>query len=274
MSFPESFSIAQSYRDAESAADTKSERTRLRLLAVAADMLDHVPFPQLRPGDVAKRAALSRGLIYHYFEDLAELVTQVADDFTRLNAEGMARMPIDDKHFGYPEIVGYLSWILAVAVRNRGVMRLMHTQSDQLPRARAALDRFLFDVNQRLGAYTDAPHGLAFGPDERLLAGYMIGGGFNSLLRELFVHPNPRLPRFESEQALFELVQLAATLRHRQVHATDPLSEQVRAVASAFDLGFFTPCLQATARPAPQARPASMPRLRRMAAKAGSEPLA
>jgi hypothetical protein len=74
----------------------------------------------------------------------------------------------------------------------------------------------------------------------------MEADGFNALLRELFVYPNEHLPRLQTPQALFDLVQLVAGHRYRLIHGAPAPAADVRAVQQDFDRGFFEPCLEKT----------------------------
>jgi AcrR family transcriptional regulator len=268
MPLPDTFRLADDLTALAEAADTKAERTRLRLLASAAALLDDVPFAQLRPSDLADHAELSRPLIYHYFTDLGTLVTELVETFGQRLARMVASVPPSKVAYGYEAIVAHLAWLVRMYLHNRGLMRLMYTLADQLPGVKVTIDEITFLFNKSLGDHVDAPPGLHFGADERLLAGYMIGGGFDDLLRQLFQHRHDRLPAPRTAQQLFDLVQLMAALRHRQVHGSDPSPKEIRAVAKAFDLRLFDGCLPKRAAPSTmQPRRPSMTRLRRMVAK-------
>lgn len=270
MTAPKSFCLAEEFRSRSEAAETKAERTRQRLLAEATAMLDDVPFPLLRPADLAERAGISRGLIYHHFADLPALVTEIVEEFERRTQAGIATVRPLLGQGRYRDLVVYISWVLAVVLRNRGVMRLLLMPNDHLPEAKAIFDRVDFAMYRMVGDAVDAPSCLRFGARERLMIGYMFAGGFNTLLRELFVYPNERLPTFRSQAELFELVQLVATMRHRQLHAKDPSAREVASAAASFDPRVFDGCVdpRLNSTPTRDGRRPSMPRLRRMSAKA------
>jgi AcrR family transcriptional regulator len=245
MSFPASFSLSDDYLAASATATNKSERTRLRILGETTALLQQVHFSQLVPGGLATHIGVSRTLIYHYFKDLPGLAAEIASDYGRSCVAGVRQLAVAQGRFGYADLVGYLSWIMAVDLRNRGPARLMLVPQEQLPGVAAASRRFVFELQKAVGDSVDAPTNFAYGARERLMTGFIIGGGFDSLLRELFVFPNEFLPQVRTTRELFELVQLVATFRHRSVHGKDPTRAETEAVRKAFDLSFFEPCLEA-----------------------------
>jgi len=270
------FRLADEFLAQAASATTKAERSRLGLLAAAADVLDDVPFPQLRPADLAAHAGISRSLIYHYYADLAELTTALVDSFSERVRAVLPTLPVNQGDYSYASILAYLAWTVSVVLRNRGVYRVMATQADQLPAVKAAYEQLLYIFNKDIGSHVDAPPVLRFGRTERLFAGYFVGGGFENLMRQVFVDGKEDMPPPRTSKALFEMVQLVAVLRNRQVHGCDPSEAEIRAAAADFDMRVFEGCFKA-ARSAPASaqasvRPASMPRLRRMANKVSAKP--
>lgn len=242
MSFPDSFCLAEDYLRASEAALEKSERTRLRVLGSTVALLDRSTSTDLLPAELAQHVGVSRTLLYHHFTDLNGLLGTIVGDFEKRNVEFFKHLPPDHTRFDYPWLVGYVAWVTAVAVRNLGVMRLMHTRTDRLPAVNDTFQRLLFEMNRALGAHIQAPAGVQFSGRDRLLIGYMAAGGFNYLLRDLFVFPNSYLPRIESKEALFDLVKLVAGFRYRLIHGDGPPADDVRQIDEQFALSFFEPC--------------------------------
>jgi len=245
MSVLTSFSLADDYLAASVAAINKSERTRLKILGETTVLLQEVHFSQLVPGHLAAHIGVSRTLIYHYFKDIPGLAAEIASDYVQSCVAGVKQLAVSRGHFGYADIVAYLSWIMAVELRNRGPARLMLVPQEQLPGVVAASRRFVFDRQKALGYSVDAPTNFRYGARERVLTGYIVGGGFDSLRRELFALQNEFVPQARTTRELFELVQLVATFHQRSVHCKDPTKAETKAVRKAFDLSFFDPCLEA-----------------------------
>src|SRR5690606_29851449 len=59
----------------------KGERTRLRLLAATAGLLQSTYFHTLRVTDICRRARVSQGTFYLYFTDRNDIVATLLADF-------------------------------------------------------------------------------------------------------------------------------------------------------------------------------------------------
>lgn len=242
MEFPATFSLAADYQAASEQATDRSERTRLRVLAVTVAVLDKSTSTHVLPADLAREVGISRPLLYHHFGDPDGLLATIARDFAQRNVAFFRQLPSGAQRYTYPALVGYLAWILATAVRNRGAMRLMFGLTDRVASVNAVFGDLLHDLNQALGEQLQPPGHVPVSTADRLLLGYMEAEGFNALLRALFVYPNEKLPRLETPQALFDLVQLVAGHRYRLIHGGPPPARDVKAVRQRFDLAFFEPC--------------------------------
>jgi AcrR family transcriptional regulator len=237
------FRLADELQQQSASANLKkSVRTRLRIMAAAAALLDTIPYPQLRGIDVTSRAELSQGSMYRYFRDIPDLVTQLIELHEKAICREFPSPPQIKAVYDYPRIVKVLSWHQSCYLRNRGLFRVMHTQADQLPGVNAAVDRLTLTLHEQLGEFIDAPPVLPFGKGARLLAGQLVGGAMDELIRQLFQNENSNLPIPRTPDALFDLVQLCAILRHRLLHGSDPHPKVIRAVAREFDLSFFDGC--------------------------------
>ena len=265
---PLPFNLTQELFELSAGADNKADRTRLRLLASAAELLNEMPFTQMRPADLAERAEVSRALIYHHFADLPDLVTHLMGAFHRRLLVDLLRLAPGRDHDDYASIVRYLAWTLAVFMNNRGIMQLLFVHADQVPGVGAIVEDILHASNKGLGASMKPPAGLTWGGDDQLVAGYIIGGGVSDLLRRMLIPGHDQLPAPKSVAELFGVVQVMAVVRHREVHARDPSTAELKAVAQGFDRSVFDGCdFEIRESSSTPSRPASMPRLRRMANK-------
>src|SRR5262245_13062863 len=71
-------------RAADRPSQRKTERTRLRLMAAAAQCLEHGDEPgTLRVADIATKADLAHGTFYRYFADRGEAVETLVNEFAR-----------------------------------------------------------------------------------------------------------------------------------------------------------------------------------------------
>jgi AcrR family transcriptional regulator len=263
------FRLVDELREQASAAPTKVERTRLTLMASAAVLLDGRPFAQIRPADLAAHAQMSRAVIYHRFTDLPALVAELMETFERRVTLDLSAMAPRAKGFDYPTLVHYLSWTLNTFMRNRGIMRLLLSHADQVPGVDVVVERTLLAFNRVLGDAAEPPKGKKWSRANRLVVGYMIGGGVSDVLRRMLQPGHDELTAPRTPAEMLELVQLMAVIRHREMHGCDPTPEAIRTAGRSFDLSVFAPALgevQASTLPsAPM--PLAMQRLRRMASK-------
>jgi AcrR family transcriptional regulator len=242
MNFPATFSLAADYLAAAEQSTDRSERTRLRVLAVTVAALDKSISTHVQPADLAREVGISRPLLYHHFGDPGGLLETIARDFEQRNVAFFRQLPAGEQRYTYPALVGYLAWILATAVRNRGAMRLMFGLTDRVASINAVFNRLLHELNKALGEQLQPPGHVPISATDRLLLGYMEADGFNALLRQLFVYPNEHLPKLDTPRALFDLVQLVAGHRYRLIHGSPAPARDVKAVQQRFDLAFFDPC--------------------------------
>ena len=263
------FRLADELRDQAAVAPTKVERTKLTLLASAAILLDDRPFAQVRPADLAEHAQMSRAVIYHRFADLPALVAELMTAFEHRVTLDLSHMAPRRKKFDYETLVHYLAWTLNTFMRNRGIMRLLLSHADQVPGVDVVVERTLLAFNQVLGDASAAPKGIKWSPGKRLVVGYMIGGGVSDVLRRMLQPGHDQLEAPRSAVDMFELVELMAVVRHREMHGVDPSPGEIRLVAKTFDISTFDRALadlQPAALP-PALHRQAMQRLRRMAAK-------
>lgn len=270
---PVAIDMARELSAQSDVADSKAERTRLRLLATAAALLDSLPLTQMRPTDLADHAGVSRALIYHHFKDMADLVTQLMLVFEqRLVGDLLSIMP-EHADADYRSMVNYLAWTLHAFQRNLGLMRLLLTHADSVPGVEAIVERIMLAFNRRLGQAIRPPEDMVWTDSDRLIAGYLVGGGVSDLLWRILRPGHHGIPMPQTADAMFDLVQMMALMRHREIHGRDPTQAEVLGVAAEFDRGIFADCVQQTQIPAAVPPPASelrrpsVPRLRRMAAR-------
>ncbi len=265
------FRFADELREQAVLAPTKVERTKLTLLASAATLLDDRPFAQMRPADLAEHAQMSRAVIYHRFTDLPALVAELMTAFEQRVTLDLSLMAPSRKKFDYENLVHYLAWTLNTFMRNRGLMRLLLSHADQVPGVDVVVERTLLAFNQVLGDAATAPKGIKWNPGKRLVVGYMIGGGVSDVLRRMLQPGHDQLEAPRSATDMFELVELMAVIRHREMHGADPSQAEIRSVAKGFDISAFDLALSDLRPNAPPPAPhrQAMQRLRRMAAKGG-----
>lgn len=135
-----------------------TEARRAQLLEIGAGLFAEMPYDEVRITEVADRAGVSRGLLYHYFptkQDFAIAVTQIACSQVFDDADPDPSVPITD------QLRRVLSDYVAFAAEHADSYRAMHTGLIADPKVRqlrrADLARHEARVLVALGAGDAAP---------------------------------------------------------------------------------------------------------------------
>ncbi|MCC7047905.1 MAG: TetR/AcrR family transcriptional regulator [Alphaproteobacteria bacterium] len=205
--------FAQVLRQAARAtALRKTDRTRLKLLAAAADLLaGEGDATALRVADVASRAGLAHGTFYRYFADRQAIVEAVVADFARFLREAMSKLR--QGRPGSPERVrattlAYLRLFRA----NPGLMRCLMGLGAESDRFRAGFHALNLDWNGRVAqAIARRRAELSderFAPPEDLLPlAYALGGMIDEFLAQLYLRRDPALAHLaEDEETVADLL--------------------------------------------------------------------
>jgi AcrR family transcriptional regulator len=109
----------------------KTVRTRLRLMAAIAALLEEGGFHELRVADCAARAGLAHGTFYRYWPDREAAAQAVLADFM---AGVRARRPISAPGTAlYPRILAANRYYVRVYRENAGLMRCLMQLGNVLP---------------------------------------------------------------------------------------------------------------------------------------------
>lgn len=110
---------------------TKGERTRDRIVAAAARVLETSGYHHLRMADIAREADVATGSLYQYFENKTEITVTVLGEFLQR---------IESLLLGGPLSSDYEADIRATNLRyvrlyeaNVGMMRCLRQLSDEIP---------------------------------------------------------------------------------------------------------------------------------------------
>jgi AcrR family transcriptional regulator len=190
----------------------KAARTRLKLLAAAAELLaDGGEAAALRVGDVARRAGLAHGTFYRYFEDRQAVVEAVVAAFARFLRQAMSR--VRDGPPGSPARVRATTLVYLRLFRaNPGLMRCLMGLGAESDGFRAVFHALNRDWNRRvavaiarrradLAAEHPAP------PDTLLPVAYALGGMIDEFLAQLYLRRDPALAHLaDDEEAVAALL--------------------------------------------------------------------
>lgn len=204
----------------------RGERTRFRLLAAMCEALRDEPYPKIRVAKVCSLAGMSYGSFYHYFPDkdtlIDELMTVFMDAFYRKYSE------IHASGDRYWDIFWPIYFYIDAYDQNRGLMRVMTENLNQLPNVRKETVAFLNRWHRRLTK--TFPEGMSPTPlnkaDQSILA-HLLGGMLDSLMHQIFVIENNEIKQFSQQKA--RLSELCANIWYRATFAEPPDPEQIKA---------------------------------------------
>ena len=194
----------------------KSERTRLKLLAATAALLDAAGDPAaLRVADIADRAGVAHGTFYRYFADRAAAVEVVAAAFCDFLRTRLASGRGGEDAGADRARAATAAYVRAFRA-NAGLMRcLMSLGDDQAP-LRARFEALNADWNACTAAAiarrrARPPAGAPAVDDQAVAAllptAYALGGMVDAFLAELYLRRNPALAALaEDEPAVVDLL--------------------------------------------------------------------
>lgn len=126
-----SFSEFLFQRSIGGSQETKGERTKDRIIAAAARLLETGGYHQLRIVDIAAGAEVSPASIYQYFNNKTEITVGVMTEFLKQIEKVMLGAPL--KGEAYLDIYDAILRFVKYFQDNAGLMRALHMMSDDLP---------------------------------------------------------------------------------------------------------------------------------------------
>jgi AcrR family transcriptional regulator len=182
----------------------KTERTRLRLLAAAADCLERgLEHTQLRVSDVAHGAGIALGTFYRYFEDRPMIVQALMGEFTGFLSERLSSV-----RGGPPGSADQVRAVTLAYVRlfraNTGLMQcLTGTGPESLPFRDPfhALNReWNGRVAAALASHRRRKRGIAVSARRMLPLAYALGGMIDEFLAQIYLRRDPALAELRDDE--------------------------------------------------------------------------
>lgn len=185
----------------------KGERTRLRLLAATAAILQEEFLHTLRIGDICAAAGVSPGTFYLYFDDKVEVTTAMLKGFAQHVFGCLDHAARGAGDFEASVRATTLAYVYAFAL-NRGLFRALMQMSEESASIEAIYQRLNGRWNQRTARAIARYRGAVRGPaEEDVLRAFALGGMVDEFLANLYVRRDPVLTgRLGSPEAVAHLL--------------------------------------------------------------------
>jgi len=184
----------------------KVARTRLRLLAAAADLLNkRDDVAALRVADIARQAGVAHGTFYRYFADVPAIVEEAVAVFAEFQ-----RQRLSDVRDGAP---GSRDRVRATTLAyvgifrvNAGMMRCLMGLGADSRHYRARFHELNRDWNRRVAQAIAANRGDT-SSEAMLPTAYALGGMIDEFLAQLYLRRDPALAAMaEDAEAVADLL--------------------------------------------------------------------
>ncbi|MBV9693165.1 MAG: TetR/AcrR family transcriptional regulator [Alphaproteobacteria bacterium] len=193
------------------------DKTRLRLMAKGAQLLDSTGFRELNVEDVCRAADLAKGTFYIHFESKEVFLEELARRYVDFEGATVPMRHAETSRFAQLRLFHH--WYEQMFALNAGVLRCLV----QMGEISAAMRDLWHQRNRRLvDRQTDwiAPPPTALDPALARLAIRTIGGMIDDSLFERYrVQVGPGREQPDDPELLVELHTL---LMYRAIHGADP----------------------------------------------------
>lgn len=187
----DSFGMAL-YRDAAKPELRKVARTRLRLLASAADLLNAKDdVAALRVTDIARKAAIAHGTFYRYYADVPAIVEEAVAVFAEFQRDRLSAVRDGAPGSRARVRATTLAYIRIFRV-NAGMMRCLMGLGAESKHYRARFHDLNRDWNRRVAQAIAANRGDTTA-DAMLPTAYALGGMIDEFLAQLYLRRDPAL---------------------------------------------------------------------------------
>jgi TetR/AcrR family transcriptional regulator, transcriptional repressor for nem operon len=201
----------------------KGERTRDLLKLTTVRLLDKTSYNDLRLSDVTDEAGLSKGTLYLYFQDKADLTSAVLQDFMSFLLENLTGT--HRRTGSFAAIMETNRLFLKLARANKGLFRCIFQISEQEPKFNAIRQKFGQDwyaivargFSKRLeGAHRDN--------SVTILASYCLGLMMDEIVRRSIVVEDLDFNKYISETTPTDddLAEFLSLIWYRTIYGDNP----------------------------------------------------
>jgi AcrR family transcriptional regulator len=199
----------------------KGEKSRLRLLAAGAKLLDTIPYRDLGVEDVTTEAQLAKGTFYIYFKTKDIFLRELCEAYVKFELQTYPQGGGKASYFVYTR--RWISWYERTFDKNVGVLRCLV----QFGATDAETQNIWHQRNARLVDRAVEGWLRLYPTWDRKLARAMIRTTGGMLDQSLFERYNVQTgPGLDEKGDLEDLIDLHAFLNYRAMHGTNPSADE------------------------------------------------
>lgn len=206
---------------------TKGARTRATLKAAAAEVLETIPYHDMRIQDITTKAGVATGLYYHYFPDLKSLLVELVTEMIERIEDVEALEGEIERGDWFGRLRAHVRVVVEAYRDQPGLMRCLQQMSSESPELAALWRR---STERRLGFLIENLERLF--PDvemtekEQVFFSYSLGGIGDIFLSEFFIHKLAELQKFDTTAD--EVAELIAATYYRAMFAQAPPAKSLK----------------------------------------------
>lgn len=209
---------------------TKGERTRQRLKAALAALIEEQNYSGIRITDICTAAGISQGAFYRYFLNKEVITTEVMSDFDKFTRDVLYAT---GRGFSDPYSAFYSTTEVYVAIfrSNPGLMRLMLLANQEIPAGASILLR---QTNEWATQMSKALLKRSAEPlDERMarFTSYALGAMVDQTLAYLYIYRDPNVLSLVEAEA--DIVEKLTMLQYKAAFGSMPPAVKDEAASQA-----------------------------------------
>lgn len=171
----------------------KTSRTRLRLIAAAADLLNkRDDVTALRVADIARQAGYAHGTFYRYYDGVPAIIEETVAVFAEFQRDRLGAVRVGAPGSRERVRATTLAYIKIFRV-NAGMMRCLMGLGAESRHYRARFHELNRDWNRRVAQAIAANSGDGASAEALLPTAYALGGMIDEFLAQLYLHRDPAL---------------------------------------------------------------------------------
>ncbi len=197
---------------------TKGERTRQRLKASLAELIEAQAYSGIRITDICTAAGISQGAFYRYFLNREAVTTEVLSDFDQFTRDVLYAT---GRGYTDPYAAFYSTTEIYVAIfrSNPGLMRLLLLGNQEIP---SGANILLRQTNEWATRMSKALLKRSPEPDEKQarFTAYALGAMVDQTLSYLYIYRDPNVLNLVDTEA--EIVRKLTDLQFRAAFGIEP----------------------------------------------------